>query len=197
MIFVCGVVPSIRSFSLTRFKITDIQFSGISLPAYRGAILFLPLPRMVHLRRYRNGCRCLGVGQRHCIFECGCLADGGMGISANANFPSMTLAVVPLGPRLQIPLDVCHYHLRSSRYFDDCTIAKGVRRPNHIRIMLCSRTWLPRMTERTRSFGNATTAVKYGPQTPNTLQKLLSPSGSARPASTVLTRPLLSRCWSI
>jgi hypothetical protein len=58
-------------------------------------------------------------------------------------FLSCPSAVIPLDPRLQIPLDVCHYHLRSSRYSDDCAIAKGVRRPNHIRIMLHSRTCPP------------------------------------------------------
>ena len=43
-------------------------------------------------------------------------------------FLPWTSAVVCLDPRLQIPLAVCHYHQRSSRYPDDRGIAEGVRR---------------------------------------------------------------------
>ena len=42
-------------------------------------------------------------------------------------FLPWTPAVVRLDPRLQIPLAVCHYHLRNSRYPDDRAIAERVR----------------------------------------------------------------------
>lgn len=87
VIFVGGTVPAIRLFSLNGLEITGIQFSGISLPTDRRTILFLLLPRMVHLRRHWDRRRRLSVGQHSCAFECGCpIAGGGvMGININAD----------------------------------------------------------------------------------------------------------------
>ena len=69
VIFVRGVDLLISRFAHP-LPIIGVQFGGISLPANRGAILFLLLPGMVYLWRYWNGCRCHGFIEHPRVIEC-------------------------------------------------------------------------------------------------------------------------------